>query len=231
MSSEAYKVFYSYLDDLLRLQSKAADVYEHTCVLGSVRENFLINIIKEKIDNINIHSGQIIALNKNKGQADILIRKKNTINTSIGDQIRIMALDCNALIEVKSNATTTDFNNFDKKAEEIKKENKDILCGLVCYKLSCKKKYILKKFGFIYDSTILAFENEKNESKNNYKNIDFVFCMDDDFENGIKEVDNSKYNKFFYVYKNEQCNSKKYSLVISPPFTFYFLSKIQSCII
>ena len=218
-----YEVLYSYLDALLRLQSSAADMFEHTGVLGTVRENFLVQQIIERIDNPLIHTGQVIANARNTGQMDIIIRKNNTINPNIGGQARIIANDCAAVIEVKSNAIGTDFRDFNNKSEQIKLENPDVICGFFCYKLNCKKETILKRFGYKYDREYLNFEID-NDSLKEYPNIDFVVCIDDKKEFvGKTDV---FYNKFFFLGKNLIENSK-YDLVLVPPFSFYFLSEIR----
>ena len=73
MNSE-YQVLFEYLDELLRVQSKAAEMFEHSGVLGTVRENFLVQQIKERIDNPLIHTGQVVSNGQNVGQADLIIR-------------------------------------------------------------------------------------------------------------------------------------------------------------
>lgn len=223
--NEEYRILYAYLDDLLRLQSSAADTYEHFGVLGTVRENFIIQQLKDRIDNLNIHGGQVIGNGLNAGQKDVIVRKMGTLNPDHGGQVRIIASDCAAVLEVKSNAVGTDFRDFNKKARIIKSENPKVKCGFICYKLGAKKRNILKKFGVSYDMDLLNFEIS-SQLPIDLGFIDFALCLDDSEEIIMRNGKEYTYNKFFFIQKNKISN--QHNLILKPPFSFYFLSEIQS---
>lgn len=220
-----YQIFYEYLDELLRVQSKAAEMFEHKGVLGKVREIFLSDQIRKRIDNPLIHTGQIVANGKNVGQADIIIRKKGTINHEIGGQVRITANDTAAVIEVKSNARGTDFRDFNAKAQKIKAENPKTLCGFFTYMLGCKKSTILKRFGVRYDKEYLDFEYD-DKLKLVYTFLDFVICIDDSKEEVFKDGVVYYYNKFFFL-NRDMTGSDKFDLFLTPPFSGYLISQIN----
>lgn len=218
-----YETLYSYLDALLRLQSDAAEMFEHTGVLGTVRENFLVQQINERVDSVLIHTGQVISCENNAGQVDIIIRKKNTLNPAIGGQVRLVASDCAAVIEVKSNATGTDLRDFNEKSRIIKDENPNVVCGFFCYKLECKKETILKRIGYRFDKEYLGFEFN-SKLVNAYPFVDFIMCIDDEEEyvGGTSDF----YNKYFFAHKNSE-DITRFDLILKPPFSFYFLTKIK----
>jgi len=224
--NEEYRIVYGYLDELLRVQSKAADMYEHPGVLGAVREKFLHKQIIERSDYPSyVHTGQVIANNQNAGQHDIIIRKSGAMNPTIGGHVRIVAEECAAVIEVKSNARGVHFRDFNDKAGEMKAENPDLVCGMFCYKLGLKKRTILKRFGIDYDLEYLDFEIDTGLPVD-YPNIDFVVCVDEDEEFVTRNEEQYSYNKFFYIDKNQNPDDK-YDLTLQPPFSYHFLSQIQ----
>lgn len=211
--------FYSYLDDLLSLQSNAADRHNHKGVLGSVREDFLRKILKESIDDINIHTGEVTSTTRDLGQHDIVIRRRGTVNTELGGSVRLPATDCSAVIEVKSNAKGTEITSFDEKAKLIKEDNSQAVCGMVCYKIRCKKETILKRFGFVFDSDIEGFiKSDCPPTINQYEWIDFILCLDGEEENTHGQL----HSKAFFIKK-----SSEYELFLKPPFTQYFLMEIN----
>src|SRR3989338_9731253 len=148
---------FAYLDDLLRLQADAAHRHNHKGVLGTVCESFVIQVLSERIDDIKIHTGEVVCEFGELGQHDIIIRQRGTLNLDLGGQTRLSASDCAGVIEIKSNATGSDITKFDEKSGLIKLENPKAICGIVCYKLNCKKDTVLKRAGFTYDQDIEGF--------------------------------------------------------------------------
>lgn len=216
--NEEYLVLYNYLDELLKLQSRAADMFEHSGVLGTVRENFLVQQITERLDNPLITTGQVIANGKNVGQTDIILRKRGTIDHSLAGQSRISAKDCSVVIEVKSNAKGTDIRDFNIEAGQIKDENPEVICGFFCYKLSCRKQYVLRNVGYKFDADLESFQHDKSLS-DKYPNIDFIICIDDS-----EEFNNeANYMKFFFLHQENQFKN----LELRPPFSGLFLSQLN----
>jgi hypothetical protein len=185
-------------------------------VLGAVRENFLTQMLRERIDHIKVCTGEITSSLGELGQHDVMIRRQGSLNTELGGHIRLPATDCSAVIEVKSNAKGSEITSFDTKARDIKIDNPKALCGMVCYKLACKKETILKRFGFVYDREIEGFIKDESLGSQ-YENLDFILCLDDDFEN--------EYKKAFFIKRGEE-----YVLYLQPPFTEYFLMEINGLV-
>jgi len=81
--------------DLLRLQSTAVDRHNHKGVLGGPREEFVHSEIKLRIDDLatRLHKGEIFCKDKEYGQHDIILRKKDTLNPCLGGQVRINTSD------------------------------------------------------------------------------------------------------------------------------------------
>ncbi len=215
-----HEKFYSYLDDLLRLQSVAAERHNHMGVLGAVRENFVMQILSGRVDDVKLHTGEVTCSVGDLGQNDIIVRKRGTLNTSLGGQIRISANECAGVIEIKSNAKGTEITAFDKKAAAIKADNPNAICGMVCYKLNCKKETVLKRMGYFYD---IDYENfmPNEEQAMEYSSLDFIFCLDDEEE----EHRGCTYSKAFFVKKNSQA---KYDLLLNPPYMEYFLMAVNA---
>lgn len=219
------EVFYQYLDELLSLQSRAADRHDHSGVLGTVREEFIKTILRERIDGIEkyIHTGEVLVGGRILGQQDIIIRKKGTINTQIGEHVRLDASQCDAVIEIKSNAKLTEISAFDEKAEKIKSENEKAICGMVLYKVNGRKETVLKRSGFFFDKDIQSFFSDV---KTQYKSIDFILSLDGETEECGRDYHGNpiKYDKTFFL----RASGHGYNLFLLPPFTKYFLYEINA---
>lgn len=215
--------FLFYLDALLRLQSQAVEEYNHKGVLGSVREEFVIQVLQDRIDDIKLHKGEVVLSNGGEaGQQDIIIRRTGSLNPVLGGQVRINACDCAGVIEIKSNAKATEITSFDKKAALIKADNPNAICGMVCYKLANKKETILKRMGFAFDPDLEAFQvNEGAELE--YNDIDFILCLDEDPEVTLS----SEYTKCFFVQRG---TNGRYSLFLNPPYVKHFLMAVNAIV-
>lgn len=214
------KPLFSYLDDLLRLQSAAADRHNHNGVLGAVREDFVVQVLAGRIDDIKIHSGEVVATAGDMGQQDVIIRRRGTINPELGGQVRIEAVDCSAIIEIKSNAKGTEITDFDKKSASIKADCPNTICGMVCYKLAVRKETILNRLGFPFDRDIDGFVKSAPMIPI-YKNLDFILCLDAENE----ESGGNVYTKAFFIKKSL---NGKYELFIEPPYMKYFLLEVNA---
>ncbi len=211
---------FSYLDDLLRLQSEAAERHNHNGVLGAVREEFVVQVLRGRIDNIKIHNGEVVANAGDMGQHDIIIRKAGTLNPEHGGQVRINAQDCSSIIEVKSNAKGSEIKDFDDKAELIKADCQTAICGMVCYKVNLRKENVLRRFGYKFDRDVDGFIKD-DQLPLAYNSLDFILCLDDEFETS----GNCEYSKAFFIKKGFDGN---YNLFIEPPYMKYFLLEVNS---
>lgn len=216
---------FEYIDDLLRLQSKAVDRYNHKGVLGDAREEFVHSEIKLRIDDLacRLHKGEIFCKDKEYGQHDIILRKKDTLNPSLGGQVRIDSHDCAAVIEVKTNAKLTEIRDFEEKSKQLKKSVPSLICGMFCYKISGKTSTVLERAGFKFDREYQLFE--ENLDKKQYKNIDFILCLDDQIE--INGVDHDKepitYSKGFFLKKGHE----DYQLHHGAPFSKFLFQELK----
>lgn len=211
---------WAYLDDLLRLQSKVAERHNHNGVLGAVREDFVIQILNDRIDDIKIHTGEVTTEAGDQGQNDIIIRHRGRLNPELGGQVRITALDCAGVIEIKSNAKATEITDFDQKAEAIKVDNPNAICGMVCYKIRNRKQTILKRLGFDFDRDINAFLKSEDE-EHEYNHLNFILCLDED----VEETGINEYKKAFFIKKGL---NGEYELFLEPPYMQYFLMEVNA---
>ncbi|PQJ45562.1 hypothetical protein BTO00_05265 [Vibrio campbellii] len=208
---------YEYLDELLRLQSRAVEKFKHKGVLGDAREEFLRYQINERLDRVDdrLHKGEVFFRNIEYGQHDIILRRKGTVNPSIGNQVRICSTECAAIIEVKTNAKLTEIRDFERKSKQLKSHNEKLVCGMFCYKISGKTSTVLERSGYKFDREYQMFEPDN--SKKEYSNIDFIICLDDeDEENGIN------HSKKPIVYSKGFClvrESSSYKLFEAPPYS------------
>jgi len=185
-----------------------------------VREDFVIQVLERRIDNINIHNGEVVAVAGDMGQHDIIVRRTGTINPELGGQVRINATDCAGIIEVKSNAKATEITAFNEKAAAIKVDNPNAICGMVCYKLRNRKETILKRLGFDFDRDLEGFE-KGNQELREYHHLDFILCLDEELELS----GSSSYKKAFFVKK---VLSGDYELFLDPPYMEYFLLEVNA---
>lgn len=208
---------YEYIDDLLRLQSRAVERYNHKGVLGDAREEFVHSEIKSRIDNLanRLHKGEVYFKDEEFGQHDIILRKRNTLNSSLGHQIRISSEECAAIIEVKTNAKLTEIRDFEEKSKRLKQSMPNLICGMFCYKINGKTSTVLERSGFKFDHEYQLFE--RDSSKKTYANIDFILCLDDDVEvNGTAHLKaDITYSKGFFLKKDHG----EYQLFHSAPFS------------
>ncbi|WP_111977191.1 DUF6602 domain-containing protein [Algibacillus agarilyticus] len=207
---------YNYLDELLVVQSKAADRHNHKGVLGAVREEFIKTIISERLDWLKerVQTGEIVSDNKYYGQQDILIRKEGAVNTALGGQSLLDVKDAAAIIEIKTNAKLTEITKFDKVAQKLKDANPNLVTGFLCYKLNGTKKTVLKRAGYSYDKELETYEPSTEPE---YEAIDFIISLDEEFDRGEE--------KSFYLQRDQ--SSKFYSFTPSGPFSEYLLLEVK----
>ncbi|MCC2524997.1 hypothetical protein [Vibrio coralliilyticus] len=208
---------YEYLDELLRLQSRAVEKFKHKGVLGDAREEFLRYQINERLDRVDdrLHKGEVFFQNIEYGQHDIILRRKGTVNPSIGSQVRICSTECAAIIEVKTNAKLTEIRDFEHKSKQLKSHNENLVCGMFCYRISGKTSTVLERSGYKFDKEYQMFEPD--DSKKRYSNIDFIICIDDE-----DEINGTNHSEEPIVYSKGFClvrESSSYKLFAAPPYS------------
>ncbi|MCG9770132.1 hypothetical protein L1D59_16150 [Pseudoalteromonas piscicida] len=215
---------YEYIDELLRLQSTAVEKFKHKGVLGDAREEFLRDQVKGRLDRVGdrLHKGEVFYQNIEYGQHDIILRREDTVNPNIGNQVRICSTECAAIIEVKTNAKLTEIRDFERKSNELKRHNANLVCGIFCYKIAGKTSTVLARCGYKFDKTYQTFESDN--SKKEYSSIDFIICLDEEEE--VNGTDHNRepitYNKGFFLKRS----SISYDLFKGAPYSEWLFQEL-----
>ena len=80
-------------------------------------------------------------------------------------------------MEVKTDATTKEFEELEIVALNIKALNANVTCGMFCYNISLLPQTILSRFGFDYQKPPLDFYTP-SEKEILYPHIDFIFTLE-----------------------------------------------------
>lgn len=183
-----FKEYFHYTEKLLNAQSNVAEIIDHLPTRGKVREYFIKEIIEKHFDDVKIHRGVVNLDNEeNEGQIDLILTNRDALIAGFTpEDIGVNAEDCKMVIEVKTNATSTDIDAFNKRAKTIKQNclESTPLCGMFCYKIDILKTNLLERFSFIYDKEFDIYTVDGNKEFE-YPHIDFFVCIDqtefDDF--------------------------------------------------
>ena len=171
-----------YDQKMLRLQYEVSECFTHQLTKGEVREEFIKEYIKKKIRNIEILKGSIIKDNKTSSQLDMIICNDNVIYNQYGSHYLIDSEFCKQVVEVKSTLNNKYINQFINVAKSIKEMNADIKTGMFAYSLGDNPKNMLKHFGYEYDIDLDMYYYNSEKIKNEYRYIDYLICIDEDFE-------------------------------------------------
>jgi hypothetical protein len=183
-----YDQYDQYLEDLLCAQYEVADIFDHHLAKGEVREDFLIKLLEESSPHFKIHKGFLSNGTANSPQCDLMVCRPSARIRQVGSQALIDVSEQPVLIEVKGNATGTDFKEFNDKAGRTKAlcGTHDIKCGIFCYKIDLQPHNLLKRFGFRYDPLhdplgSVYFDTDTPPRMPQlpiaYPNIDFAICI------------------------------------------------------
>ena len=173
------EIFAQYYEDLLRAQYKVSQIVQQNLPKGTIREDFLRELVLKRKEALRAKKGMVAKGSAQSGECDLIFYNLSATTNPIGDQIiMIEPKHCKLVLEVKSNATGSDFkktnSNF-QKIKEIDPENKP-LCGLFCYNSAIEKKTILRRFGWVFDKDLESWEEDLSlEMK--YLHIDFIVCI------------------------------------------------------
>lgn len=219
------EALYSYIDDLLRLQSSAVEKHNHNGVLGAIREEFVHSEIAQRIDEIKgrLHKGEIYSGSENLGQHDLILRRKGVDNPTIGGHVRIDLNNVAAVVEVKSNAKLAEITKFDQLSAKLKSISPSIVCGMFCYKINGKVKTVFERAGFSFDKEFQTFT--PNTAQLKYKNMDFLLSLEDEEE--FCGADHwgypISYARSFFLKKE----LNYYNLHHTPPFSALLLAELR----
>src|SRR5690348_5941540 len=135
-----------YYEELLRAQYKASEAIQQMHPRGTIREDFLREVVLKRRGSLHGKKGIIYKGADQSGECDIIFYDSGSPTHSLGDLVCVMPSNCKLVLEVKSNATSNDLsktnNNF-QKIKDIDPENAP-LCGLFCYNVNLKKRTSLE---------------------------------------------------------------------------------------
>lgn len=171
-------LFAKYYESLLRLQYQISEEVQQMLPRGTIREEFLKEILLKKRASLQIKKGIIYLGKKQSNECDLIFHNTEAVITSLGEQLFIHPKDCNLVLEVKSNSTTDDLKKSNKNFGLVKSLDSDHkpLCGVFCYNVDLEKKTVLERFGYSYDKELDSWQ-EDLRLELLYPNIDFIICI------------------------------------------------------
>lgn len=174
------EIFAQYYEDLLRAQYRASEglVKDQHLSCGTIREEFLREILIKKRPSIHITKGFVKKGTERSGECDQIFHHQDSPIDTIGGQLFIKPEHCKLILEIKSNATGKDIKKTNNNFERIKTIDPDIkpLCGLFCYNTILEKKTILNRFGWSYDKDLESWK-ENVDLNIEYPYVDFIVCI------------------------------------------------------
>ena len=171
-----------YDEKMLRLQYEISECFSHQLTKGEIREEFIKEYIKNKTGNDKILKGAIYKGIKESTQLDIIICNNNVIYNKCGSHYLIDAEDCKIVFEIKSKLNNEYLKKLSKVSKNIKMMNSKIKVGMFAYCLGQGHKSILEKFGYKYDQKLEMYEYDTKNILREYKYIDYVVCIDENYE-------------------------------------------------
>ena len=210
-----------YYEDLLRLQYQVSEKIIQMLPRGTIREDFLRDIILKTHESLNIKKGIISKGMTQSGECDHIYYDSTGLVHHMGDQIVVDPKYCKLVVEIKSNATGNDLKKSNLNFHNIKSLDRENIprCGVFCYNAALTKKAVMYRFGFSYDNETLSWK-ESESPVISYPDIDFITniaCLCDD-EDRTEE-------QYFLVKDNQ---SGSYSLLLEFPIIKNFFSIIEN---
>lgn len=195
-------VFAQYYEDLLRAQYQVSEnlIKKQHLSCGTIREDFLREILLKKNDSVKITKGFVGQGSGISGECDLIFY--NGPSDTLGGQIFVKPEHCKLVLEVKSNATGADIIKTNINFEKIKAidaENQ-LFCGLFCYNITLLKSTVLNRFGWAYDRDTDSWWEDVG-LRLIYPNIDFIVCI------ACLEEDEERTAKQFFLEKDNIRNN------------------------
>jgi len=171
---------FEYYQKLLLAQYDVAGEFVHKPTLGTIREDFLKNLIMGRHTNIVIKSGELInTLGKHSPQCDgIFCTHIAPMDPPNSNNILLNVKYCKLVLEIKSRLDYEHLKKSNKDAGIIKSlDEKHIpLFGVFAYHLNIDRDILLERFGLKYDEDLDSYAiDESLELK--YPNLDFVMTI------------------------------------------------------
>jgi len=194
-----FERYFEYNQALLNAQYGVSEIIEHLQTRGEVREDFICDLIIKRKRNLIVGTGFLSDGRVQSPQCDIIVAQDNVPVTSLGQKICLNVTDCKLVIEVKSNLTSKDMEESNKKAARIKRMAGTIkpVYGVFCYKFKLRKNTLLRRFRYVYDSQIMQY-SENLRLRLDYPNIDFIVSISVEEES----LENEDIKKQFFLIKN-----------------------------
>lgn len=206
-----------YIEELLLAQYRVSEMIDHKLTRGEMREDFIKHQVALQYEQLSCYKGVVADANgeNQSGQIDFLVPKPNARKRRMGDHFLFSVNDLSFVMEVKSNATGTDFTELNQKAESYKamEGSESLNIGMFCYYYNLKMKNLLKRFGWGYDAEIQSYQPLVGVECE-YPYIDFVIALDDTEEDERK--------KCFFLMKDPTNQNTPYMLYQDHPVSKYF---------
>lgn len=164
-----------YKERLLQMQFEISELISHELTKGEVREDFIKKTIKENINDIQLLKGIVTSEKYQSPQIDLIIPLKNAVLNRMGDHCIIDVNDVKFIFEIKSNLKIKHIDKIENILKIVKCKNVNIKGGIICYKVDCTEKYLLKKFGYNYDKELDCYYRSSDCL---YNNIDYIISFD-----------------------------------------------------
>lgn len=171
-----------YDQKMLRVQYEVSECFSHQATKGQVREEFIKEYIKKKLKKIEIFKGQILYKDIISNQLDFIVCDENVICNTYGQDTLIDAQYCKKVFEIKSKLNNKYLKELCNVSKQLKLMNKEIKIGMFAYTLENSIMSIVKGFGYIYDKELDMYEYRPEKVLAEYKNIDYVICIDESDE-------------------------------------------------
>lgn len=171
-----------YQEKVLQMQYDISECITHALTKGEIREDFIKKVIKENIQNVITLKGIVVSNGFQSPQIDLIIPKRNAILNQLGEQNIINVNDVKYIFEIKSKLKMEHIKKLNETVNNLKKENPNIKGGIICYKIECLEKYILKHFGYYYDNDLESFQKNEGNVEYKYSDIDYIISFDEEKE-------------------------------------------------
>jgi hypothetical protein len=221
--------YFHYTEKLLNAQFDVAEIIQHMGIRGKVREYFIKDIIEKHFGNrLKIDRGIVNLDNQEKeGQIDLILLHNDALIAAFTiEDIGADAEDCKMVVEVKTKATSTDIEAFNKRARTIKQNcnERSPLCGMFSYKIDILKTTLLERFAYYFDEDAQMYLQDGNTTFE-YPYIDFFVCIDQTEFN-----DHTGTSEFFLRKNTAEDSDGSYDLSEELPALRDFLKMIKGLI-
>jgi hypothetical protein len=200
-----FKEFNQYTQNLLMAQHFVSRIIDNPGILGTVREDFIIEAIERRFENPKLlKRGCLLMGEIQTNQVDIFLHKRNCQVIAMGEQRMVAVEDCLIMMEVKSTLVGVDLTKFNNEAAIIKQYSPDAhpVCGVFGYTLGLQKKTILRRLGYRYDAPTDTYVIDPSLPVW-YPHIDFVIVVDNHIE---PEDGQPQENNQLYLRLNRETN-------------------------